>query len=168
MSDSKSRLRRDVEQMPPAETRFYRKNDEVVARIHELMDERDLTQKELAEEVGKTPSYVSRVLGGGVNLTLETIAEFEEALSADILSLPASSSVQSAAKRRRYEVESQYTEAPAPAKSGVSREQPSEKRGFIVIEKSSTVGNRLWQFMAFETGSGQRAAAYFEEAEGIG
>ena len=35
--------------------------------------------------MGKDGSYVSRVLGGGVNLTLKTIAQFEEALDACVL-----------------------------------------------------------------------------------
>lgn len=88
MSVSQNRLRQHAKQISPVEQRFYDKNDEIVARIRGLLDERDLTQKELAKKLGKTPSYVSRVLGGAVNLTLQTITEFEVALEADIISVP--------------------------------------------------------------------------------
>ncbi len=137
MSTHKSRLRRDVEQTPSAEKRFYRKNDEVVARIRELKEQQGLTQEELAEEMEKKPSYISRVLGGGVNLTLKTIAEFEEALGDDILAVPESSSVQSTTRRRRYEVDEQYTEMPIPSggKSRSSCEGPSSKQRIQVIEQ---------------------------------
>lgn len=138
MSNTKSRLRRDVEQTSASEKRFYRKNDEVVARIRELMEQHDLTQEALADEMGKSPSYVSRVLGGGVNLTLKTIAEFEEALGGDILAVPESSSVQPATRRRRYEVDEQYTEMPVPSgsESGRSRKAPSPEQRIRVIEQS--------------------------------
>lgn len=54
------------------------------------MKQRDISQRELAAKLGKSESYVSRVLGGGVNLTIKTIAQFEAALKADILVLPQS------------------------------------------------------------------------------
>lgn len=163
MSTSKSRLRQDVEQISSSEKRFYRKNDDVVARIHELKDERGLTQKELAEAVGKTPSYVSRVLGGGVNLTLETIAEFEEALGAEILSVPTSSSVKPATKSRRYELGSTYTEAPTPAKSTSER---SEKGSSEVCSAFMAV-KRILQYTP-QGREKRHTSRYLEEAEGIG
>jgi transcriptional regulator with XRE-family HTH domain len=163
MSTSKSRLRRDVEQISSSEKRFYRKNDDVVARIHELKDEQGLTQKELADAVGKTPSYVSRVLGGGVNLTLETITEFEEALGAKILSVPTSSSVEPATRSKRYETGSRYTEAPTPAKSTSEKSE----NGGSVARSASTVGDRILQYTTF-THEERHTTLYLEEAEGIG
>jgi transcriptional regulator with XRE-family HTH domain len=163
MSTSKSHLRRDVEQIPSSEKRFYRKNDDVVARIHELKDEQGLTQKELAEAVGKTPSYVSRVLGGGVNLTLETIAEFEEALGAEILSVPTSSSVKPATKTRRYELGSRYTEAPTPAKS-VSEKSENGGSG---VGSASTVEGIFLRYKTFRHEK-RHTSLHLEEAEGIG
>ena len=44
-----------------------------------------MSQQALAERLQKHPSYVSRVLGGGVNLTLKTIVQFEDALGVCIL-----------------------------------------------------------------------------------
>jgi transcriptional regulator with XRE-family HTH domain len=160
MSTSKSRLRQDVEQIASSEKRFYRKNDDVVTRIHELKDEQGLTQKELADAVGKTPSYVSRVLSGGVNLTLETIAEFEEALGAEILSVPASSSIKSATKSRRFEMGSKYTEAPTPAKSTSEKSETG-------VGGASAVGDRILRYTTY--GHEKRhTTLYLEEAEGIG
>jgi transcriptional regulator with XRE-family HTH domain len=163
MSTSKSRLRQDVEQIPSSEKRFYRKNDDVVARIHELKDEQDLTQKELAEAVDKTPSYVSRVLGGGVNLTLETIAEFEEALGAEILSVPTSSSVKPATKSRRYEMRSRYTEAPTPAKSTSEK----NKNGGSGLGSASTFEGLFLRYTTLRHEE-RHISLYLEEAEGIG
>jgi len=88
MSKQKRRLRELAARIPLAEKRLFDKTDDVAARIIALMEAQGLTQRELAAKVGKRESYVSRVLGGGVNLTLKTIAEFEAALGADILVLP--------------------------------------------------------------------------------
>lgn len=75
-------------EIPDADRRLYRKTDDVAARIISLMKQRGISQRELATKLGKSESYVSRVLGGGVNLTIKTIAQFEAALGADILIVP--------------------------------------------------------------------------------
>lgn len=84
MSERVTSLQQDAEQIPDAERRLHRRLDDIAARMIALMERRGLNQKELAARVGKKESYVSRVLGGGVNLTQKTIAEFEAALDADI------------------------------------------------------------------------------------
>ncbi len=90
MREKKTLLDQLAGDIKPAERRLYRKADDVAARIIALMQKRGMNQKQLAEKVGKSEAYVSRVLGGGVNLTLKTIAEFETALDVDILVLPES------------------------------------------------------------------------------
>ena len=40
-----------------------------------------MTRAELARRMGRTPGFVSQVLGGGRNLTLRTIADIAAALS---------------------------------------------------------------------------------------
>lgn len=78
--------RRALNDIDPATRRLHRLLTDVSARIGQVLDAReDLTQQALAERMGKDASYVSRVLGGGVNLTLKTIAQFEEALDARVL-----------------------------------------------------------------------------------
>jgi transcriptional regulator with XRE-family HTH domain len=74
------------------------KVDPVTQRLHRLltrlsrhitaeMQTQDLTQADLADRAGKSPSYVSRMLGGGVNVTLKTIAAFEVALDVHLLTV---------------------------------------------------------------------------------
>lgn len=49
------------------------------------MDEQSVTQTELAKRIGCTQQYVSNLLKGSSNMTLETIARLEKALKLDIL-----------------------------------------------------------------------------------
>ena len=49
------------------------------------MEELRLTQKALAERMGCSQQYVSRIVKGRENLSLETIAKLEEALGVDII-----------------------------------------------------------------------------------
>jgi transcriptional regulator with XRE-family HTH domain len=53
---------------------------DVVTSVWQIMQERGMTQKDLAETVGKNPVYISRLLNGSHNLTLRTIAEILVAL----------------------------------------------------------------------------------------
>jgi len=70
----------------PVERRLRRLLTRLSRRLLHVLNHQDgMTQVDLAEQVGKGPSYVSRVVGGGVNLTLETIAQFEVALNACLL-----------------------------------------------------------------------------------
>jgi len=77
-----------VQNIDPVKRRLHRLLTQVSARIGQLLDaDEECTQKDLADRFGKDPSYVSRVLGGGVNLTLRTVVQFEEVLGACILSV---------------------------------------------------------------------------------
>lgn len=49
------------------------------------MDEQSVTQAMLAKRMGCTQQYVSNLLKGSSNMTLETIARIEDALKIDIL-----------------------------------------------------------------------------------
>lgn len=55
-----------------------------VAVIHRLA-ELKMSQKELAEKMGCSPQYVSKLLKGSENLTLETISKLEETLGLDLV-----------------------------------------------------------------------------------
>jgi len=82
---SKERKEMD-ENIDPAKRRLHRLLTNVAARIGQVLAEReDMTQRALADLLDKDPSYVSRVLGGGVNLTLKTIVQFEMALGVCVL-----------------------------------------------------------------------------------
>lgn len=49
------------------------------------MEELELTQKSLAEKMGCSQQYISRVLKGRENLSIETISKIESALELEIL-----------------------------------------------------------------------------------
>ena len=51
----------------------------------ESMDEQSITQVQLAQRMGCSQQYVSTLLKGASNMTLETIARLERALNLDIL-----------------------------------------------------------------------------------
>jgi len=70
----------------PVDRRLRRLLTRLSRRLSRLLQKRNgMTQSALAERLNKSPSYVSRVLGGGVNLTLETISQFEVVLGGCIL-----------------------------------------------------------------------------------
>lgn len=92
--------------LPEPRVRLLQLADDIAVRLHALLRERGWSQSDLAGRVGKTKSYVSRVLAGTENVTLKTVAEFEAALGADVLTVPAS---EPAVPRRRRAA------APAPA-----------------------------------------------------
>lgn len=48
------------------------------------MDEQSLTQRQLAERMGCSAQYISRLLKGEENLSLETISKLETALQVSI------------------------------------------------------------------------------------
>ena len=49
------------------------------------LDEQGLSQKQLAERMNCSPQYVSRLLKGEENLSLETICKLERVLNVQIL-----------------------------------------------------------------------------------
>ena len=83
------KLKELLNRTPNWERRFARKFQILaVARMNELLDRSPLDQKALAEKAGWDKSYVSRLLSGsGGNVTLKTVARFEDALGADVLAV---------------------------------------------------------------------------------
>jgi transcriptional regulator with XRE-family HTH domain len=49
------------------------------------MEELDLTQKSLAEKMGCSQQYVSKILKGRENLSIETLCKIETALELSLL-----------------------------------------------------------------------------------
>lgn len=47
-----------------------------------------ISQKELAERIGVSPQQISKIVKGGENLTLETIAKIESALGIPLILVP--------------------------------------------------------------------------------
>ena len=60
---------------------------QIVDRIHSILEERGLRQKDLAEMLGKKESEISKWMRGTHNFTIETIAQIERALGSPILQI---------------------------------------------------------------------------------
>ena len=57
----------------------------ITLQVLRAMDEQSVTQVELAKRMGCTQQYVSNLLKGSSNMTLETIARLENALNIDLI-----------------------------------------------------------------------------------
>ncbi len=56
-------------------------------KIDMILQEKNISQKQLAKKMGKTEAEVSRWLGGTHNFTLRTIAKISEALGVKLLTI---------------------------------------------------------------------------------
>ncbi len=61
---------------------------DLVVRVHEIMRTKNITQKGLAEKLGKKPSEISKWLNGGHNFTLRSLAKLEAELGESLLYIP--------------------------------------------------------------------------------
>ena len=65
--------------------RWLRYSGFIAMSVMNRLDELGLTQKELAERMACSPQYVSKLLRGSENLTLDTISKLEECLGIDLI-----------------------------------------------------------------------------------
>lgn len=65
---------------------------DLVVRINELLREKGISKKELAEKLDKSPSEVSKWLGGEHNFTLRSLAKLSAELGEPLLEVPKRSS----------------------------------------------------------------------------
>jgi transcriptional regulator with XRE-family HTH domain len=73
----------------PAETKiFVDKYADIVVRVNQILKEKGITQKVLAEKLDKSPSEISKWLGGDHNFTLRSIARLEAELGETLLCVP--------------------------------------------------------------------------------
>lgn len=73
----------------PEETkRFVRKYGDIVVRVHQILREKGITQKMLADKMGKTPSEISKWLSGEHNFTLRSITKLEAELNEELIYIP--------------------------------------------------------------------------------
>ena len=61
---------------------------DVADRIHAILEQKKMSQKDLATLLGKSESEISKWLSGTHNLELKTIIRIEDALGEDILTVP--------------------------------------------------------------------------------
>lgn len=64
---------------------WLRYSQRIAMKMLEKMDEMNMTQKQLAEQMGCSQQYVSKVLKGQENLSLETMSKIEDCLHISIL-----------------------------------------------------------------------------------
>lgn len=64
---------------------WLRYSQMIAMMMLDRMEELELTQKSLAEKMGCSQQYISRVLKGRENLSIETISKIESALELEIL-----------------------------------------------------------------------------------
>jgi ribosome-binding protein aMBF1 (putative translation factor) len=64
---------------------WLRHSQHIAVKMLEKMDELGMTQKQLAELMGCSQQYVSKVLKGQENLSLETMSKMEDCLHISIL-----------------------------------------------------------------------------------
>ena len=76
--------------MSPEMKRQMELSVKIANRIYEIMEEKGLSQKDLALLLRKTETEVSRWLSGTHNMTMATIAKISEALDTDIISITSS------------------------------------------------------------------------------
>ena len=83
-SPTSPRWREDAE-WRRANRNWLRQSQMIAMKMLDAMEEQHLTQRELAERMGCSQQYVSKVLKGRENLSIETISKIEDALSLSIL-----------------------------------------------------------------------------------
>lgn len=59
----------------------------IANRIYEILEEKEMSQKDLAHALGKTETEVSRWLSGTHNMTTATISKISVALGQDIVQI---------------------------------------------------------------------------------
>lgn len=85
----RSKVLQQILSETPAEVgAFVRKYGDIVVRIHQLLKDKGITQKELADRMDKSPSEISKWLSGNHNLTLRSITKLETELGEEIINVP--------------------------------------------------------------------------------
>lgn len=67
---------------------WLKKSVEIALRILDALDNRRMTQVELANRLNVSRQHISKIVKGQENLTLETIARIEEVLGVVLIAIP--------------------------------------------------------------------------------
>lgn len=62
----------------------------VAAKIADALKQKGMTQRELARQMGKKPSEISRMLTGTMNLTHDTMFDLQQALGIELINVASS------------------------------------------------------------------------------
>ena len=66
---------------------WLKKSAEIAANVLHLLRVKDMSQQTLADLMGVKPQYISRIVKGNANLTLETITKLEDALDHQLVNI---------------------------------------------------------------------------------
>jgi transcriptional regulator with XRE-family HTH domain len=69
-------------------SRWLRRSQKIAMEMLDRMEYLGINQKELAQRMECSPQYISKILKGKENLSLETISKIEEALEMEFQSIP--------------------------------------------------------------------------------
>ena len=83
-SSTPSRWREEAE-FRTANRSWLRYSQHIAMVMLDKMEEQGLTQKSLAEKMGCSQQYVSKILKGRENLSIETLCKIEDALQITLL-----------------------------------------------------------------------------------
>lgn len=83
-SSTPSRWREEAE-FRVANKTWLRYSQHIAMRMLDKMEELNMTQKVLAEKMGCSQQYVSKILKGRENLSIETLCKIEDALQLTLL-----------------------------------------------------------------------------------
>jgi len=77
-----------ADKISPESKRFTALSFDLVDYIHFLLEKHGMTQRNLAEKLGKKESEISKWLAPGHNFTLKSLVKLEIALGEPLISLP--------------------------------------------------------------------------------
>lgn len=97
--------------LDPAELEVTRISFDIAGRLHDILDEKGMSQKDLAQLMDKKQSEISRWLKGMHNFTMKTIVKLELALQKPIIQIIGAS--QSATETASTPVLRAMTNAPS-------------------------------------------------------
>lgn len=80
-------FRDEVSKIPPEIQKQVDLSFAIADKIASILEERNMTQKQLAKLVGCTEADVCRWLGGTHNFTIRTIARISAALEVDLINV---------------------------------------------------------------------------------
>lgn len=85
-SPTPSRWKEEADQRL-ANKSWLRYSQKIALLMLDKMEQKGLTQKQLAEQMNCSQQYVSKILKGKENLSLETLSKIESALDIQILTM---------------------------------------------------------------------------------
>ena len=85
MSEEKSRLRREVENIPEHKKKLHRSLTKVSMNVSWALRKSDMTKEKLAEEIERPVEWMNRLLGGGIDPSLRSLYKLEEALEVKLI-----------------------------------------------------------------------------------